>query len=122
MSEKKDDINKDLLMKYLEDIKTDIATIKTNQEAQSEKTNAVNLSVVTLATNLENHIKLEETVKDVKKEANNNKTAYLTIIGLLIILITFLAGYKIADDNNNNKYYDKQTIRKNESKGNSGQN
>ena len=116
------DINIARLMSDLHNINTNIEEIKANQEKQADKTNDTNLAVATLATNLSNHISLEETVAIVKKEANTKVATILVVLGLALTFIIYQLGYKTGNENNNNnnKYYDKQTIRKNEPKADVG--
>jgi hypothetical protein len=107
MSNQETSLDKDLLIKFMEEVRNDVNYIK-EVVAQNATSQAI------LTTKLDNHIKQEETIEHVKKEHKEEiekvkEDAYkkvgisYLIVGILVTLIIFIAGYKIAE--NNNKYF-----------------
>jgi uncharacterized membrane protein len=86
-------MSSELVIKLMEEVRNDMNEIK-KIVAENATSQAI------LSTNLNNHIAQEESLDQVKEDAYRKVTVAYVIIGLLITIIMFIAGYKVGDSKN----------------------
>lgn len=88
-------VSDEILMKFMEKIEDSVSSI---EKAVSENSKTIAL----VEKDLHNHIQDEKKVGEVKTEYDRKTIRYLSIIGILVVIISMAMGYIWGDKQNVN--------------------